>query len=50
MCKIVGTMQGKKGRTIATQATVHVACVVTALKAIEIATNPDPDKKIMNNG
>jgi hypothetical protein len=33
-----------------TQATVHVACVVMALKAMEMATKPDPLKKIMKSG
>jgi hypothetical protein len=33
-----------------TQATVQVAWVVMALKAIEIATKPDPERKIMNRG
>jgi hypothetical protein len=33
-----------------THATVHVACVETALKAIEMATKPDPERKIMNKG
>ena len=36
--------------TMTTQTTVQVAWVETALNAIEIATKPDPVKKIMNKG
>lgn len=35
---------------ITTQTTVHVAWVVMALKAMEMATKPEPDKKIMKSG
>lgn len=33
-----------------THTTVHVACVVIALKAIEMATKPDPARKIIKSG